>query len=133
MKIPTFYIDGADYTFPCSIERTATIKSSDNSGYLMNQHYFNDAQATYLTYKVTIAVPLGQEITYANLYEVLTTPAEEHTFTFPYNQTEITFTGRIETVTDTLFRQYSEDDNTITIWRNTSFECVGNEPIKEAN
>lgn len=125
-----FTIDGQGFSLPCSIEREATIKSSDVSGYLMDDNYLNDAEATYLTYSVKVAIPITQQAQeeYSTLYEILTAPTPEHYFTFPYNQTTIAFKGRIESVSDSFFRK----TNDVNIWRATSFDVVMNEPIKVA-
>lgn len=128
--LPTFTIDGQGFTLPCSVTRQATIKSSDVSGYLMNNEYFNDPEATYLTYSVKIAIPITQtaQTEYTTLYEMLISPTAEHYFVFPYNQSTISFRGRIESVSDSFYKRA----NGVNIWRATSFDVVMNEPYLEA-
>lgn len=126
MGMPKLAIDGVTYDLPCSISRTATVKSSDLSGDLLDGTYYNDVIATYLQYDVSLAVPTGMEPVYADLFEVLTNPVSEHTVTLPYNQTTKTFRCKIETVSDKFYRQ----EGTTNIWRGITFTCTGTEPIK---
>lgn len=123
-----FYIDAVPFDFWCDIERTSKIEESDNSGMMLNGNIKKDPIATYLTYDVTLVVPLGQENLYSTLYEIITNPVKEHTFVFPYNQNTIEFKGFISTVSDRLFRQ---KDN-VNIWRGTKFTVEMIEPLKVA-
>lgn len=123
-----FYVDGTNYNFPCDVERTVNIQSSDNSGYLLDNTYHNDPLATYITYTVTLAIPIGKESEYSELYELLAMPVAEHSFVFPYNQSTISFRGRIATISD----KYYREENGVNIWRGTSFEVTSNEPLFEA-
>lgn len=130
MTIPTIYIDGTGYTFPCSIERKPEKRESDNSGYMMNKKYHADYLGTYITYSVSVSIPLGQENRYANLFELLALPKGEYTFTLPYNQETVTFDGIIRSLSDKLFRVYKDvGHNNVNLWRNISFEIQSIEPI----
>ena len=124
--MPWFSIDGTTYNMPCSIDRVAEIRPSDISGMLLDKKYFNDVLGTYMKYTISIAIPTGEEQTYANLYDVLTSPVASHTVNVPYTQGRITIVGRIETVSD---RYYREEDG-IHIWRSTKFEITANEPSR---
>lgn len=120
-------IDGIDYDFYCDIEREAQVKSSELSGMLLNKNYYNDPLATYMQYTVNVAVPITKMSQYASLYEVLTDPVAGHTFTLPYNAGTTTFDGRVEVVSDKYVKR-----GEISIWRNTQFTVIANEPIKVA-
>lgn len=124
----SFTIDNVEYKMPCSISRKAAVKSSGNSGDLLDGTYYNDVLGTYMEYDITVAVPTGMEDTYSQLYEMLTDPVPEHIVTMPYNQTTITFTARVETVSDKLYRE----EGTTRIWRSTSFTVTASEPQKVA-
>lgn len=124
----SFTIDNVEYKMPCSISRKAAVKSSGNSGDLLDGTYYNDVLGTYMEYDITVAVPTGMEDTYSQLYEMLTDPVSEHIVTMPYNQTTITFAARVETVSDKLYRE----EGTTRIWRNTSFTVTASEPQKVA-
>lgn len=129
--MPTFYVNGTEYTLPCSLEREVFKRQSDNSGYLQDGTYHNDVIATCARYKVKLTVPIGSENEYANLHDLLTEPIGEYTFTMPYNQEMITFKGMVNTLPDSYYSKYDDiGGNTITIWRNISFEIEGTEPIK---
>lgn len=125
-----FSVDAVPFTFPCDIERTSTIEESDNSGMMLNGNIKKDPIATYLSYKVTLVVPLTDthRVTYTRLYEMLNSPVPEHTFVFPYNQSTIEFKGFVSSISDKLFRV----ENNANIWRGTSFEVQMTEPLKVA-
>lgn len=117
-----FSIDGVRYNLPCSFTRQANVKSSDISGMLLDKRYFNDVLGTYMQYSMQIAVPVGQEATYSQLYELLTEPVEGHIFEMPYNQRTLSITGRVENVSDARYK------NT---WRGIKFDVIANNPTKE--
>ena len=108
-----------------SVERTAEMTASEISGMLLDKSYFNDVLGTWMRYTVTVAVPFGQEDNYAALYEKLTEPVDGHVCILPYNNTTITITARIETVSDVYVRMPNG-----THWRQTKFECIANHPTK---
>lgn len=124
----SFRVDLSDYDMPCSIQRKVDVKSSSLSGDLLDGSYFNDVIGTYLSYDVTVAVPAGQETTYDALHDVLTNPDNnaEHDFEFPYGQGTKAFRGRVESVSDKLYRQ----EGTVNIWRGISFSVTSTEPIR---
>ena len=123
-----FSIDGLQFDMPCAISRKAVVESSNVSGTLIDGTYFSDVTATRLEYTITVAVPVGKEYDYAALYEALVSPVPEHSITVPYNQTDITFKARIESVSDSFYRE----ENGTKIWRGTKFTCKGTEPYKVA-
>ena len=125
-----FSVDTIQFDFPCDIERNSHIEESGNSGMMLNGNIKKDPIATYLSYTVTLVVPLTatHRTEYTRLYEILTNPVAEHTFIFPYNQTTITFKGFVSEIQDKLFRQ----ENNANIWRGTSFTVEMTEPIKIA-
>lgn len=117
-----FSIDGTRFNLPCSVTREADVRSSDISGMLLDKTYFNDVLGTYMKYSIQIAVPVGQEQIYSQLYEMLTEPVEGHVFVMPYNQKTLSITGRVESVAD---RRYK------TTWRGIKFDVIANNPTKE--
>lgn len=121
-------IDGMTFNFPFDVERTSTIEESDNSGMMLNGNIKKDVIGTYLSYKITLVIPLGSESRYTTLYELLNSPVPEHTFILPYNQDTITFKGFVSSISDKLFRQ----ENDVTIWRGINFTVEMTEPLKVA-
>lgn len=117
-----FLVDNIQWEFPCDIERTAEIVSSDISGMMMDTRYFNDVIGTYMKYTVTIVVPFGKENEYSQLYQVLSDPLADHGFEFPYNESTIYFFGRITNIKD-VYRKLP--DGTIH-WRGIQFDAIAN-------
>lgn len=122
-----FNVDGYAFNFPCSIERSVKIESSSNSGLLLSKKYFNDVIASYLSYTVKVAVPQGKESDYSRLFSILSEPKAEHYWVFPYNQTTISFNGKVDSVSDKYFRQINGKN----IWRDISFTVTATEPKEE--
>jgi len=121
-----FSIDGMEWNLPCKITRTAQLTASEVSGMMLDKRYFNDVIGTYMTYGVTVVVPLGKEDLYSAFYEKLVDPVSSHNFVLPYNQGTIQLTARVETVSDELYREV----NGKKVWRRTSFTIIANYPSK---
>ena len=119
-------IDDKDWNYPCTVERTGDIESSDISGVMLDRNYFNDVIGTYMSYDVKIAVPREHEQDYYEIYEMLTDPVGWHSFLLPYNDGTIEITGRIESVKDV----YVKLPNGVT-WRGIQFEVISNTPTKK--
>lgn len=118
-------IDGANWTLPCDVSRSAKIQSSDISGTLLDKSYFNDVLGTYMQYNITVAVPFGMEQEYNELYEIITAPVDGHEFILPYAGGNIAITGRVEEIRD----DYVETDSGIH-WRGIRFNVIANHPSK---
>lgn len=124
-------IDGTSYDVVTGIKRVAEIKPSEISGMLLDKRYFNDVIGTYLRYTISVAIPYGKEDQYEGLYEVLSNPVSDHHVILPYNQTTVEIVGRIETISDTFFRQERRGGDIINIWRSITFDVIANHPTKE--
>ena len=122
-----FTIDGYEWDVSCKIKRKAEMTASDISGLLMDKSYFNDVIGTYMSYEVTVEVPVWAAARYAELYEMLTAPVDGHTMTLPYNDSEINITGRIQVVSDTYVGVRGGKKR----WRETTFTVIANYPSKE--
>lgn len=121
-------IDGIKYDFPCDIDRTARIVSSDVSGMLMNNKEYNDALATYYDYSIKLAIPINKMNEYAAFFEQVSAPVDKYTFTLPYNQGYIDIVGKISSVSDRYFGTRAG----VAIWRGVAIEIHALEPSKEA-
>lgn len=119
-------IDGIEWDVPCDIDRVSEITASDISGMLLDKSYFNDVLGTYLKYSIKIAVPFGMMNEYTDIYEALTEPVDGHTFILPYNETYVTITGRVTSVSDV----YVLMPNGSTHWKGIKFDIVSNHPTK---
>lgn len=120
-------VDGFVWNVPCTIERVSEVKSSDISGMLLDKTYFNDVLGTWLKYTIALAIPKGEEGEYSALYEVLSSPDDGHVFVLPYNQSQVSITARVETISD----KYVRLPNNKNTWRYTKFDIIANHPSKE--
>ena len=125
----SWFIDGIEWSVPCTIQRTAEVESSDLSGMMLDKSYFNDVLGTWLKYSITVAVPKGKEGEYAALYEVLTNPNNYHNFNLPYNNGRVNINGRVQAVSATYVRL----PNNRQTWRKITFDIISNTPSKTAH
>lgn len=121
-----FQIDGERWPYPCNVEREAALTASDISGLMLDRSYFNDVLGTYMSYQLTIAVPLTALDDYTALYELLTDPVDGHAFVFPYNQATIRITARVDAVHDTWVRMHSGQ-----YWKGIRFNVTANHPSRQ--
>lgn len=140
----SFKIDGIDWDFPCTVERTAEIQASDISGLMLDKTYFNDVLATYMRYDLRIEVPFGREQDYTLLYDkFLIAPVGSHSFELPYQGGIIEVVGRIESVSDIYVRHTTtvpvEEGGVVVSyekkesihWKGIQFSVTGNHPTKK--
>ena len=122
-----FWIDDMQWDLPCDITRMADIKPSDISGMMLDRSIFNDVLGTYMSYNVKIVVPIGLELRYNSLYEILTQPVDGHDFRLPYASGTIQITGKVGSVRDLYARM---TDGSVH-WRGISFTVTANHPSKK--
>lgn len=129
-------IDGIEWSYPCTVERTAEITASEISGLMLDKSYFNDVLGTYLKYDLRIEVPYKFEEQYTLLYETITEPTGQHDFVLPYGGDTITIQGRIENIKDVYQRTRQKDGNNwkeVTHWKGIVFSVISNAPSKIAD
>lgn len=103
-------IDNVDYSDKTvvSVDRKATIKDSDLSGEMMDGSYHRDIIGTYIDYEMKIVCKVGDNATFNQIYEILTSPVASHEITVPYNSSTVTFDAYIKEVSDHLKRYYAD-------------------------
>ena len=121
-----FTIDGLTWDVPCKIERTAEMTASDISGLMLDKSYFNDVLGTYMSYTVSMAVPLDMRDEYAQIYETITNPVDGHTLVIPYNNGTIEITARITNISDVYVRLAGGQN----YWKGIRFTAIANHPSK---
>lgn len=119
-------IDGVVWSVPCDITREAEVRPSEISGLMLDRSWFNDVIGTYMSYTVSIAVPVTLRDLYEQIYEILTGPVDGHAFMLPYNNGQIAVTGRVQGVKDELVR-FPGDVNH---WKGIVFTIISNAPTK---
>ena len=121
-----FSIDGVQYNVKCTIEREAEIKASDISGMLLDGVMFYDILGTYMSYDISLVMPLHNRERYATLIEQLTEPVGGHAFVLPYNGATIQITGKVESPRDVWVKLESG----YTYWQGLRFTVTSNAPTK---
>ena len=122
-----FTIEGIQYNVECSIDREAEVKLSDISGLLLDGQIFNDVLGTYMTYDITLTMPLKNKDRYAALIEQLTEPVDGHVFVLPYNNGTIQVTGLVEDPADV----WEKLPSGYTFWKGLKFTIRANHPSKQ--
>lgn len=123
----SFTIDGIPFMGLCEIGRTTTIAASEISGLMMDKSYFNDVYGSYLSYSISIRLPVYDKGAYDTIYEMLTDPVDAHSFIFDYGQDHITITGRVEDVSDKLVRTRGNAK----YWDALAVTVIANHPSKQ--
>jgi hypothetical protein len=123
-----FRVDGIDYSnvVIVGVERTAEIRDTELSGIMTDGSYHRDLFGTYYNYTINLVVIKGKEAEYAALYQVLTAPVESHSVTVPYNNTIVTFTAYVKTVSDSLYRKSSN----ISVWKDITVDFIDVSPMR---
>ena len=119
-----FTIDGVAWSIPCDIKRTAELRESEASGYLLNREYYADVVGTYLQYEVTLVPNPASMADYYAMYELLTQATGDHTFILPYNGETVTLRGRISSPSDVYVRR----GNGAPYWKGMRFTVTSNTP-----
>ena len=119
-------IDGIPFDVDCEITRVAEVSASSISGQMLNGMLFYDIIGTYLQYDVRLKRPLYNRATYSALYEKLTEPVAAHTFVLPYNNTTVTVSAYVESVSDEIL---TLENNSI-YWKNPRFTIISVYPTK---
>lgn len=122
-----FTVDGVTFDVRLDVVRTARVRSSDISGWMMDATWFNDVFGSYYDYEITLKYPMKDQERYTSLYELLTRPVAGHDFVFPYNGTTLQVNARLEEIPD----EYIEKDNRQRYWKALAFEAKANAPTKE--
>lgn len=128
----SFSIDGVVFDYHCTINRTSEMTASEISGLLLDKSYFNDVIGTFMRYEVTVAFPIirntgrAENSDYYTIYNILNDPVDAHTFVFPYNDSDVTVTARVESVHDVYVRLPREFE----YWRGIQFEVIAIAPTK---
>jgi len=125
-----FYIDGKAYDIGVvvPIQRSALLKADSlTSGEMLDHSIRTDVVGTFYSYAITIQ-PKGNNAAYDALYEDLTAPIGRRTFSVPYGQSSLEFTGRIDTVADTLTRAL----NGVNTWRGLTVTFIPDRPQRLA-
>ena len=121
-----FSIDGVQYNVKCAITREAEIKASDISGMLLDGIMFYDILGTYMSYDISLVMPLHNRERYATLIEQLTEPVGGHAFVLPYNGATIQITGKVESPRDVWVKLESG----YTYWQGLRFTVTSIAPTK---
>lgn len=121
-----FSIDGVQYNVKCTIERVFEIKASDISGMLLNGIMFYDILGTYMSYDISLEMPIHNRERYATLIEQLSEPVGGHAFVLPYNGATIQITGMVETPRDVWVKLESG----YTYWKGLRFTVNSIAPTK---
>lgn len=122
-----FMIDGSAWEYPIDVTRNPDIRASEVSGEMLDGSYYNDVRGTYMNYTVKVVGPLNQRDALYSLYEQISAPVPDHTFTLPYNNDTVIVVGRVEGISDVYVRlsggaQY---------WRGLQFNIIANVPTKD--
>lgn len=119
-------IDGVEWNIPCTVQRSFDIEDTAASGTMLNGHKNHDVLGTYLSYNISLAVPVTMMNDYYAVLSKLIDAVGEHMFVLPYNASYITFTAKVENLSDTYLMGPG-----MNLWRGISFSVTANEPVSQ--
>lgn len=122
-----FAVDGVSYHVRVPVgglTRSFQILDGKNAGRLLAGTMKRDIIGTFYNYQLQIERDGASLEEYDQLYEVLSSPEEFHSVTFPYGQSTLTFQAYVTKGDDKLMRQ-SEGKN---YWSGLSIEFVAKSP-----
>lgn len=112
-----------------SMTRSFSVLSGCNAGVMLDKTEFADVVGTSISYTFTIEPDAAHRTDYDTLYEVLTTPANSITIQdLPYNQTTISFAGRVVGATD----KYNGQLGSVRRWKGLTITVKSLAPYKTA-
>lgn len=126
-----FKLDGQEYDVGViKLERNVNVldryaERSSSSGLL-----YRDVIGCFLGYKLSFVRITSQNLAseYTRLFEKLSSSDKYHEITVPYNQTTVTYTAYISSVSDELMRVLPSGIN---VWGNLSAEFIARSPYKK--
>lgn len=124
-----FKIDGVAYpnVHVMSIKRSAAVLDGDNAGRAMTGEMIRDIIGTYYNYSIEIDSDDCDRAEYDALYEVITAPADSHTFVMPYGQSTLTFKGYVSNADDELQYVYDPESR----WGGLAFNMIAMAPARK--
>lgn len=124
-----FTVDGVAYPniHVMSIKRSASVLDGSNAGRAMTGEMIRDIIGTYYNYSIEIDSDSSSKAEYDALYQVITAPADYHTFVMPYGQTTLTFKGYVSNVDDELAFVCDPESR----WGALSFTMVAMAPARK--
>ena len=96
-------VDGTEYNIRMKFEtlhRAFEIVEGPNSGTAINGRTIRDIIGTRYSYQIDVEPDPAVPESYDDFYEMITSPEDSHTVSFPYGQETITFDALIESGND---------------------------------
>ena len=96
-------VDGTEYNIRMKFEtlhRAFEIIEGPNSGTAINGRTIRDIIGTRYSYQIDVEPDPADPESYDAFYEMITSPEDSHTVSFPYGQETITFDALIESGND---------------------------------
>lgn len=121
-----FTVDGIPYkgVHVVSVKRSFAVLDGENAGRTMDGAMQRDIIGTYYNYSMEIDPVHSNPDEYNALYEVLSSPENSHTITFPYGKDSITFQAYISNGEDELLDSLDGGNR----WDNLSINFIAMKP-----
>lgn len=127
MAAGLFTIDGVSYNVQVPVgglKRSFDILDGPNAGRMLSGNMVRDVIGTFYNYQVDIDSSLTNPEEYDRLFEVLSSPVDSHTVSFPYGQSNLTFQAYITKGSDALKRKHKTGQ----YWGGLSVQFVAMSP-----
>lgn len=127
MNDDLFTVDGVSYKVRVPVgglKRSFKVLDGDNAGRLLNAEMTRDVLGTFYNYKLTIERDGSNLEDYDRLYDVLSSPIDSHTVSFPYGQEMLTFQAYVTGGDDSLIRKTKSGQ----YWSGLSLDFIAMKP-----
>lgn len=124
-----FKVDGISYDVFVPVgglKRSFKVLDGPNAGRLLNATMTRDVLGTFYNYNLQIRRSNSDLSSYDDLYEVLSSPEDYHTVTFPYGQETLTFDAYVTDGEDQLSRKSKSGQ----YWDGLSINFIAMEPYR---
>lgn len=124
-----FRLDGKVYDVTVKkFSRNFNVLDTKNTQRTLDGVMHRDVIGTYYNYSIEIETHRLNTEEYNDLYEVVTSPEEKHSMTFPYGSNMYTFDAYITNGSDELIAM----KNTLNLWGNLKFNVIAIAPKRRA-
>lgn len=124
-----FMIDGVSLRINIiELERGFAVLDTQNSGRTISGEMHRDIIGTYYNYTLQIEPDISYRADYDTLYEIVSSPVESHTMTFPYAQESLTFKAYVTQGNDKYKKCVGRDGAEKNVWSGLSLKFDAMEP-----
>lgn len=125
-----FSVDGVQYSklHVVSLKRSFAVLDGENAGRTMDGAMQRDIIGTYYNYSLEIDPSGSDPAEYDSFYEVISSPSDSHSVSFPYGQSSLEFEAYVSNGEDELWDIFKGQNR----WTNLTVNFIAMTPQRSA-